>query len=91
LNFATLLFARQSIFSANKQWRTIPPLKEREASILYYLLRFNAHHRRPPPFLQYLQALLLLLRLAQHRLARLPLALVRQSLNLRHLRRRGEA
>jgi len=40
LNFATPLFARQSIFSGNKQWRMILPLKEREASILYYLLRF---------------------------------------------------
>jgi len=34
LNFATRLFARRSIFSGNKQWRTILPLKEREASIM---------------------------------------------------------
>jgi len=91
LNFATLPFARQSIFSGNKQWRTILPLKEREASILCYLLRswFNARRRRPPALLQHMQPLLL--RLARLRLALLPLALVSQVLNPRRLQQREGA
>ena len=69
------------------------PATEGERGINIVLPPSVVVQRPPPPpaGVSPAPAGLPLLRLAQHRLARLPLAPVRQSLNPRHLQRRGGA